>query len=59
MRHSFRVVNAAGEELSLAAIDRVDMGEWVAAVKEAVSELADAEARNDDQKLRFKQESEN
>ena len=46
-------------QLQLAAIDRVDMDEWLAAVAETVADLRAAEDRVADQAERFKQESEN
>ena len=59
VRNAFRVRNSNGDELQLAAIDRVDMDEWLAAVAETVADLRAAEDRVADQAERFKQESEN
>jgi hypothetical protein len=59
VRNAFRVRNSSGDELQLAAIDRVDMDEWLAALSETVADLRAAEDRVADQAERFKQESEN
>ena len=56
MRHSFKVLNAAKDELILAAIDRVDMAEWVDAIKEAIADLDADEARKADTKKRFEED---
>lgn len=53
MRHSFKVLNAAKDEIILAAIDRVDMAEWCDAIKEAVADLSAVEQRKADTKKRF------
>ena len=46
VRNAFRVRNSNGDELQLAAIDRVDMDEWLAAVAETDAEQA-AEAASE------------
>merc|ERR1712129_135890 len=57
IRNSFKVTNSKGEELMLAAIDRVDMSEWVAAVKETVADLLVVAERTADQAARFATET--
>ncbi|KAJ1449469.1 guanylate-binding protein [Pelagophyceae sp. CCMP2097] len=58
MRNSFRLTSGDGnkEELILAAIDRLDMQEWIDALNEVITDLAGKDAKHEDIKKRFKEE---
>ena len=53
IRNSFKVTNSKGEELMLAAIDRVDMAEWIDAIQQTIDDMASTAKKTASQKAAF------
>ncbi|KAH8055083.1 GTPase [Aureococcus anophagefferens] len=53
MRNSFKVSNGRDDDLMLAAIDRVDMAEWIDAIQQTIDDMASTAKKTASQKAAF------
>ena len=53
MRNSFKVSNTSDDDLMLAAIDRVDMAEWIDAIQQTIDDMASTAKKTASQKAAF------
>ncbi|KAH8071838.1 GTPase [Aureococcus anophagefferens] len=53
MRNSFKVANGRDDDLMLAAIDRVDMAEWIDAIQQTIDDMASTAKKTASQKAAF------
>uniref|UniRef100_A0A6S8AHR4 GB1/RHD3-type G domain-containing protein n=1 Tax=Aureoumbra lagunensis TaxID=44058 RepID=A0A6S8AHR4_9STRA len=55
VRNSFKVTSGHGgeDELIMAAIDRIDMQEWIDAINDVISDITASDAKKEDAKRRF------